>query len=617
MSSSASPINRYLWVADPIVIPFPAGELIQGRYQVVAPQVWLDTQPEHPSYVPQELPDLIVPYLHLFPFRLHIPEVYGLAVLDDESDTSEVILLENVPIDQDGNLYPSMLEAWSQAKPVRWVYWLWQILQLWTPLLEMGVASSLLVADNLRVQGWRVWLLELYQDASELPNVPSLQELGECWLDWLPAIADHPTIERLQGICQQMVQPGVELKAIATQLNQLLLEQAAQLPLRLQVSGETDTGPKRQSNEDTCYPTSVDLYDRHEEPNDLLIPHLSLVCDGIGGHEGGEVASSLALQTFKLQLRALLVEVAEQNEIVPPELIMEQLIAIIRVVNNIISTQNDAQGREMRQRMGTTLVMGLQLPQKIKTPDGKVLGNAHELYIASVGDSRIYWITDDYCLNLTVDDDVASREVRMGRSLYREALRRVDGGALTQALGTRDAESLRPSVQRLIVEEDGLLLLCSDGLSDRGVVESTWQDFAKPVLKGRLSLDSAVRSWVELANQRNGHDNTSIVLTSCLISPEPPMLFDPKKVEDETRPFNTSPVGLEMTAASRALLYDERPEYDGEESVDENAQSSSKWLVLLGMLAALLIVSLAGYGVWRSRAPQNYSPPPTSIESPN
>ncbi|HEY9852230.1 MAG TPA: protein phosphatase 2C domain-containing protein [Leptolyngbyaceae cyanobacterium] len=619
MSSSEPPINRYLWVADPIVVPFPAGELIQGRYQVVAPQIWLDTQPELPSYVPQELPDQILPYLHLFPFRLHIPEVYGLAVLDNESDTEtpEVILLENVPIDKDGNLYPSMLEAWSQAKPVRWVYWLWQILQLWTPLLEMGVASSLLIAENLRVQGWRVWLLELYQDASELQKEPSLQELGECWLDWISASGEHPAIARLQEICQQMVR-GVELQAIATQLNQLLLEQAARLPLRLQVAGETDTGPKRQSNEDTCYPTAADMYDRYEEPNDLLIPHLSLVCDGIGGHEGGEVASSLALQTLKLQLRALLVEVAEQNDIVPPELIVEQLTAIIRVVNNMISTQNDAQGREMRQRMGTTLVMGLQLPQKIKTPDGEVLGNAHELYIASVGDSRVYWITEEYCLNLTVDDDVASREVRMGRSLYREALRRVDGGALTQALGTRDAELLRPSVQRLIIEEDGLLLLCSDGLSDRGVVESTWQDFAKPVLKGRLPLESAVRSWVEVANQRNGHDNTSIVLTCCLLSPEPPMLFDPKKaeMEEETRPFDTNPVELEMTAASRALLYDRPPEYE-EESVEENERSSSRLPLILGMLTALALVSLAGYGVWRSRTPENTSPPPTSIESPN
>jgi protein phosphatase len=54
---------------------------------------------------------------------------------------------------------------WTQASAVRQVYWLWQILELWTPLEELGVASSLLVPDNLRVEGWRLRLRELYTDA--------------------------------------------------------------------------------------------------------------------------------------------------------------------------------------------------------------------------------------------------------------------------------------------------------------------------------------------------------------------------------------------------------------------------------------------------------------------
>ena len=614
MTTSESPINHYLWVADSISAPLPVGELIEGRYQVVAPQIWLDTAPEQPAYVPQELPDDIIPYLRLFPWRLHIPQVYGLATIDLESDQTQVILLENVPIDEEGNLYPSIWEAWNQAKAVRKVYWLWQILQLWKPLLDLGVAASILVGENIRVQGWRIWLLELYSDNLELQTPPSLKELGECWLDWMLESTD-PVIERLQTICQQMIAGTADLDAIATQLNQLLLEQAAQLPLRLQVAGGTDTGPKRQSNEDACYPTDADLENCDEQPNDLLIPYLTLVCDGIGGHEGGEVASLMALQTLKLQVRALLVEVAAQTEIVPPQLIMEQITAIIRVVNNMISNQNDAQGREMRQRMGTTLVMALQLPQKIRTADGQVLGNAHELYIASVGDSRVYWITPDYCLNLTIDDDVATREVRMGRNLYREALRRADGGALTQALGTRDAELLRPAIQRFIVEEDGLLLLCSDGLSDRGCVESSWQNYAKPVLKGKLSVETAVESWIDLANEKNGHDNTSVVLSGCFLSPEPPILFQPKKPEPDTGRLDDP--ASELTEASKALLYDQSaitPVYQPE---GENRQQSRSLGTLLTVLALLLMVGLAGYGAWRSLNSGSPAPQPKeSIESP-
>lgn len=615
MSSSEPPIHRYLWAADPASAQVPAGELIQGRYQVVAPQIWLDKQPELPPYVPQELPEEIVPYLRLFPLRLHIPEVYGLAVLRDETEDAEVILLENVPIDREGNLYPSIAEAWSHAKPVRKVYWLWQILQLWTPLSQMGVASSLLVTENIRIHGWRVWLLELYPDNSEFQDNVSLQELGECWLDWMQAGID-PAIEQLQDIAQKMCKGELDLEEIASRLNRLLLEQAASLPLRLQVAGGTDTGPMRQSNEDSCYPTSEDIENRHESPNDDLIPYLTLVCDGIGGHEGGEVASLMALQTLKLQVRALLAEVAEQPEIVPPELIVDQLIAIVRVVNNMISNQNDAQGRELRQRMGTTLVMALQLPQKIRTPEGAIVGNAHELYITSVGDSRVYWITSDYCLNLTVDDDVATREVRMGRSLYREALKRNDGGALTQALGTRDAELLRPTVQRFIVEEDGLLLLCSDGLSDRGWVEKSWQDYAKPVLKGKISLQAAVESLIDLANKKNGHDNTSVVMTCCSLSPEPPVLFDPKKAEEEAAATaDTSP--MELTAASKALLYAESLHNQSGEPAGEGSKRGNSWLVAAGIFALVLILGLVGYQAWLSlNTPSPQPQPPERLQSP-
>ncbi|MFB2924114.1 MULTISPECIES: protein phosphatase 2C domain-containing protein [Aerosakkonema] len=615
MSSSEPPFHRYLWASDPASALLGTGELVQGRYQVVAPQIWLDTQPELPPEVPQELPEEIFPYLRLFPLRLHIPEVYGLVVMGEPPDTTKVTLLENAPIDEDGNLYPHIVEAWERVNPVRRVYWLSQILELWTPLSEFGVVSSLLMPENVRVQGWRVWLLELYADTSHLQEAASLQDLGECWIDWIGTATD-PVSDRLREIGQQMRSGEVELEEIAAQINRLLLEEAAQLPLRLQVAGATDVGPMRKSNEDSCYPTNVDIENRHNPPNDRLIPYLTLVCDGIGGHEGGEVASDMALQTLKLQVRALLMEVSEQTEIVPPKLVLDQLTAIVRVVNNMISSQNDAQGRELRQRMGTTLVMALQLPQKIVTADGKELGNAHELYIASVGDSRVYWISADYCQQLTVDDDVATREVRMGRSLYREALKRVDGGALTQALGMRDAEVLRPTVRRFIVEEDGLLLLCSDGLSDRSWVEKSWKDYAKPILKGRLSLEAGVEFLIDLANEKNGHDNTSVVITCCLLSPEAPVLFDPRKAEPDTSGLDdTAPMEWELTEASKALLYADSATAPDDEPVTIGTRQPQTWVAVLGVVA-LLIFGLAAYGAWRTLNSQNSQPQaPTQEES--
>lgn len=612
---------RYLWAADPAVAPISPGRLIQDRYEVVSSQIWRDTKPLEPPYIPEDLPDEIIPYLRLYPQRLHVPEVYGIAVIGQEPETAPVVLLENVPIDAEGDLYPSIIEAWTGASATRQVYWLWQMLELWTPFAEQGVASSLLVADNIRVQGWRVWLRQLYFDAVGVEQTgevsmtasPSLKDLGNCWRALSETAAAEVTAQ-LQEIVARLCGDEV-LEALAKRLNNLLLLQASQLPLRTQIAGASDTGPQRATNEDACYPTASDLQDTTSQPNDLLIPHLTIVCDGIGGHEGGEVASSLALQTIKLQLRALLVEISQQSEIVPPPLIADQLAAIVRIANNLIANQNDAQGRESRARMGTTLVMGLQLPQKIRFANGEEFGNAHELYIVSVGDSRAYWITGEYCQQLTIDDDVATREVRLGRSIYREALTRADGGALTQALGTRDAQQLNPVIQRFIVEEDGLLLLCSDGLSDRALVEQSWKDYAKPVLKGKLSLDAAVQSWINLANEQNGHDNTSVVLSCYFVSPEPPALFEPKQVETTIQSPSTR-LQSELTAASRALLYDEPVAIQTPEPTPVPRRNFL--VTLLGILAFLVIVGVGGYAFWLTSQQRNTPQPPQSVpEAPN
>ncbi len=623
MSSSTPLINRYLWVTGPAATSLPVGEQVRGRYQVIAPQIWQDMHPELPPEASEQLTGNILPYLRLYPHRLHVPEVYGVCQLRESVPESVVILLENVPIDPSGELYPSIEAMWTQASAVRQVYWLWQILELWTPLEEMGVASSLLFPDNLRVEGWRLRLRELYTDividkepafatastdsgasssdvlATETssggsaalikpPVKASLQQLGECWESWCRK-ASVSVASQLREIAEQLQTEKPSLKAIASDLNQLLIEQAARQPLRLRVAGATDTGPQHDHNEDSCFPLSWDLSTDLSQPRDPLIPHLSVVCDGIGGHEGGEVASQLAVQSIKLQVRALLAELAEDPEIMTPELVTEQLSAIIRVANNLIASRNDEQERESRRRMATTLIMALQLPQIVKMPDGE--GNAHELYIASVGDSRAYWITPRYCQQLTVDDDVATREVRMGRRLYREALQRPDAGALTQAVGTRDAELLRPTVRRFILEEDGLLLLCSDGLSDNNWLEELCVDYPRDIFSGKLSLEAAVQSLIDLANQRNGHDNTSVVLTYCAVSPQYPAVLNLGEI-----PLGSNSYGFNLeTEFSGSGQAFESSELVPSEQTEPAATPSGEWFkVIVGVVGVLLVLLSAG-----------------------
>lgn len=526
-TTAALTVNRfqtqgfhYLWAVGAIAKQQKPGTTIAARYQVKTPQIWLDTQPESDPQVPLAVSELAQIYMLLYPYRLHVPEVYGVC----REGGDEILLLENVPLTERGALQPSIVQVWYQGTATRQLYWLWQMLELWTPFSELGVASSLLSPDQIRIEGWRIRLQELTLDegqTTESFNKPTLANLAQSWMvllpDAKPAIAD-----KLQAIFALMQASDVSYRDIATRLNRLLLEQAASLPLRSQVFGATDVGRRRSHNEDTCYPLSTKT-----QSFDELSARLTIVCDGIGGHDGGEVASQLAVQSIQLQVKALLSEVANQPEPMPPDLICDQLAAIVRVVNNLIAAKNNAQNRVARRRMGTTLVMALQIPQRVTLTGGSVANNAHELYVVNVGDSRAYWITPESCHQLTVDDDVAVREVRMGRSLYREALKRPDSGALTQAMGTREGHHLHPSVRRFIIEEDGLLVLCSDGLSDNGFVEQSWADYAELILQDKFSIESAVKSWLDFANQRNGHDNASIVLTHCQVSSVLPELRVP------------------------------------------------------------------------------------------
>ena len=183
---------------------------------------------------------------------------------------------------------------------------------------------------------------------------------------------------------------------------------------------------------------------------------------------------------------------------------MGKLIKYINGSNDIINQRNDSEQRQERQRMGTTLVMALSC--------------VHEMYLAHVGDSRIYWITPNSCHQVTTDDDLASREVRLGYAVYRDSLQYPSAGALIQAIGMRDSAALHPNLQRYMIEDDCIFLLCTDGLSDFDRVEQHWRHQILPVLDGKQKLASAVENLIDIANRDNGHDNVTVALVHCQVS---------------------------------------------------------------------------------------------------
>ncbi|NMG58032.1 serine/threonine-protein phosphatase [Geitlerinema sp. P-1104] len=585
-------LPHYLWAVGQLAAQIPAGELLGDRYEVLQPQIWCDRHPDRAPDLPDEISLSYLPYLRLVRQKLHVPQIYGIYTQDSHSSTP-IVLLDNAPITPEGQLYPSLREAWANAPAVRQVYWLWQSLQLWPILDEQGVAASLLNPENLRVQSWRIWLLQLHSGNTG----HQLTDLGYHWSNWLSG-SSAIVAEPMMQLCQRM-REGDSFSNIEESLNQLLLELAAERPLLLEIYGDSDPGPLRSHNEDACYPTTTDR--NHPEH---YIRDLAILCDGVGGHEGGEVASQTAVRTLTLQIRELSKSIQLEANPLPPKLIAEQLAALVRVANNTIAHQNDSQEREARQRMGTTLVLAWQLGQSLRNDSGVVRPNSHELYLVNIGDSRAYWLTAHHCQQLTVDDDVAHREVEFGRCFGPEAFQQMGAGALTQALGTRDSEFLHPSIQRFIIEEDGILLLCSDGLSDDDWVEKSWQQVAPAVLAGDCALNDAVQAWIQLANEQNGHDNTSVVMMLCRVSPPPRKPVDPV----ETNPdFSQSPPDSEFSEASKALLYDQATDVPG--SVGRRRRRTPAWQTGLGVILMILL----GVGVfvlaYQQMRPQDDSTP--------
>ncbi len=497
--------KRFLWaVADGLELGKP-GEILAARYLVIDKSILLDTKP---GLVPQA-PDsenlqIIRPYLRLIPYRLHVPQVYGvLPVGDERSSHQEILLLEKPPLKIIDNtntlsakLGSDLTTAWRDATSLRQLNWLWQIAQLWQPLASEGVVSSFFDTQVLRTEGPLVRLLELRSDHDFTPD---LSQLGEVWQKRLlptakPAIADF-----LNQICHSLIQAEIlSAEQLIRVLDQGLAEvgrtsskgTAQKQVTTVTIATKSDTGPSRQRNEDACYPPSGSTISKPPQATALAI-----VCDGIGGHEGGNVASNLAIETIQHQVQEI---TKLPYDHVDSAVLLEDLQRAAAIANDKISQRNDSESRQGRQRMGTTLVMALPV--------------GHEMYIAHVGDSRAYWINRQGCYQVTLDDDVASREVRLGYAIYRDAVQQGASGSLVQALGMSPSSSLHPSAERFILDEDCIFLLCSDGLSDFDRVDQYWDTEILPILTEKKDISKVVDKLVEIANTLNGHDNVTIAL---------------------------------------------------------------------------------------------------------
>ncbi len=486
------------------------------------------------------------PYLALHQsYYPTLPEVHDAW----EQNGVAVVLLE------DRSQWQTLSELWGseQLSTLQILYWLDEMAKLWEALEPWHCRQSLLEIANLRVdEDQALGLVRLYPEAKE--QELTLAHLGDMW-QMLFKQSQRTQFASLATVYRQLStneitsvpQLRANLEAIArehqpsescdqesagssnfeadfammpsertesssaTVTQKFPINEASPsndaddsptviLPMQLlslDDAGCTDIGHQREHNED-CFGIHTQVK-KQENPmgRSVQARGLYVLCDGMGGHAAGEVASAMAVERLKRYFQENWLD-----EHLPTE---ETMREAVRVANQAIYDVNQQNARSGSGRMGTTLVM--------------ILIQNTEAMIAHVGDSRLYRLTRKRGLEqVTVDHEVGQREINRGVEPA-IAYSRPDAYQLTQALGPRNEQFISPDVQFLELNEDSLFVLCSDGLSDNDLIETHWQTHLAPLLSSRAHLDQGILQLIELANEHNGHDNITAILIRVKVRP--------------------------------------------------------------------------------------------------
>ena len=236
--------------------------------------------------------------------------------------------------------------------------------------------------------------------------------------------------------------------------------------MRLSSFAGSDVGRMRSGNEDSYFCGQT----------------VFAVADGLGGHQGGEVASATAVEPLAR---------LDGRELPDPGAAAEALATAIREANQAILDR--AAGDPALYGMGTTVTAAA------------VAADGH-IQLAHVGDSRAYLLREDALDQLTTDHTVVGELVRRGRLTPEQAAIHPERSILTRAVG------LDPRVpvdlpDPLALRSGDQLLLCSDGLT-----EAVGDDQIAELLSSAPDGDAACRSLIDAANAAGGPDNITVVL---------------------------------------------------------------------------------------------------------
>lgn len=254
------------------------------------------------------------------------------------------------------------------------------------------------------------------------------------------------------------------------------------------LNGKTDIGKRRKNNQDSFV---IRLW----EDIDCA---LGVVCDGMGGANGGNIASALACEHFVAAVEAFMTSEQVRGGLATEGDYSSMLAHAVTDANQCVysSTERD----KSLKGMGTTLVAAL------------VVGNV--LYAVNVGDSRLYLYNRGRLTQITRDHSLVQYLLDTGKLTKEEARDYPNRNVITRAVGIeRSIESDIFSVDLSRLHDDACAMLCSDGLS--GYVEA---DEIRSMLSDGIAEDvpydgdAIASSLVDAANAAGGVDNITVVL---------------------------------------------------------------------------------------------------------
>lgn len=233
---------------------------------------------------------------------------------------------------------------------------------------------------------------------------------------------------------------------------------------------KTDIGKVRSKNQDQAAVNA--------NTKDQVI---ALVCDGMGGHRSGEIASRVVMDHF-MSCFGIIPPFDNSDEL--KKWLQETIVECDQIVKKMAMQNIEHQG------MGTTIVVAIYMDNK--------------LYISHVGDSRAYILKNNQLSQITKDHTLVNELVDRGAISEQEAKHHMKKNVLTQAIGAQT--ELKPSLIEMDFD-DGILLLCSDGLYN-----CLDDEKIKEILLKDTKVMEKVIELIDQANENGGRDNIGIAI---------------------------------------------------------------------------------------------------------